>query len=617
MDLTKSDIQKLEAEYLRAKIEYYEGNSIMSDLEFDALEQHLINLGSKVHEQVGAKRKDFDFPHPTKMLSLAKLQTEEGNYMKDEFWTWFSKRGALVGKLVALYASPKFDGSAINIIYRDGVLENILTRGDGLAGKNLTKRLTPYVPEKIHLNGIVEIRCEVVIDTRIFEKKYSQEFANARNFVAGVLGKDDYSEEKVGDLTLIPLHYIQDGIHLHQTIFEDYPQFAKHQYNILFDPTAYEEMIEDFEKMRKKMNYQLDGVVISYPETVREELGQNDHDPEWAIAIKFVPEGAVTGVNGIEWNIGKRGQFTPVVLLDPVQLAGTTVKRASGYNAGFIRDNGISAGAIVAVEKAGDIIPEIVKVISESSKYFELPGKCPECETILDFDGIHLKCLNEKCPGRIAKILAHGSGVLDLKGIGSERLKPFAKDFKNICEVWGFTLENGGDVLGKYGLEPGSRLNEIFVQAFKNVKSIPYEKVIQCLGMENVGRKISQQLAREHAGLDFSYASLEHALVDKVHTPVVEHHIVKTIIQLEALGVTVDRPEAPKDDAFGVVMTGSPKGFGFKTKKEFLEKYPNLFECSMSDATCKYLITDDLNSTSGKMKAANKKGIEIKTYGDF
>ncbi len=98
MDLTKSDIQKLEAEYLRAKIEYYEGNSIMSDLEFDALEQHLINLGSKVHEQVGAKRKDFDFPHPTKMLSLAKLQTEEGNYMKDEFWTWFSKRGALVGK---------------------------------------------------------------------------------------------------------------------------------------------------------------------------------------------------------------------------------------------------------------------------------------------------------------------------------------------------------------------------------------------------------------------------------------------------------------------------------------------------------------------------------------
>ena len=152
---------------------------------------------------------------------------------------------------------------------------------------------------------------------------------------------------------------------------------------------------------------------------------------------------------------------------------------------------------------------------------------------------------------------------------------------------------------------PGTRLNEIFIDAFMNIKSIPYEKVVQLLGYENVGRKITQQLAKEHAGQEFSYASLERALVDKMRDPVMESYIKSHIGILESLGVTVDRPEAPKDDAFGVVMTGSPKAFGFKTKKEFLEKYPNLFECSMSDATCKYLITDDLNSTSGKMKAAN------------
>jgi NAD-dependent DNA ligase len=256
-------------------------------------------------------------------------------------------------------------------------------------------------------------------------------------------------------------------------------------------------------------------------------------------------------------------------------------------------------------------------VIITSNKDVVLPSECPECKTETTFDGIHLMCPNEKCPGKIAKIIATGSGVLDLKGIGSERLKPFAKDFINIFQIWVFVLRMGGDDLGKYGLEPGTRLNEIFVNAFKNIKSIPYEKIIRILGYENVGRKISQQLAREHAGLDFSYASLERALVDRVHTEEVESYIKDAVSVLETFGVIVDRPVAPKTDTLGVVMTGSPKVFGFKTKKEFLIKYPNLVECSMTDAICKYLITDDLSSTSSKMKAANKKGIEIKTYGDF
>jgi len=246
-----------------------------------------------------------------------------------------------------------------------------------------------------------------------------------------------------------------------------------------------------------------------------------------------------------------------------------------------------------------------------------LPTECPECGTKLTFDEIHLMCPNQYCPGKIAKILATGSGILDLKGIGSERLKPFASKFLNIHGIWVYVLRGGGDSLGEFGLEPGTRLNEIFVQAFKNIKSIPYEKVIQILGYENVGRKISKQLALEHARLDFSYASLEKALVAKMHTSDVETNIKLAVSTLEALGVTVDRPEAPKGDVCGVVMTGSPKAFGFDTKKEFLTKYPNLVESSMSDANCKYLITDDLSSTSGKMKQAAKKGIEIKTYGQF
>ena len=123
------NIQKLESQYLNAKIAYYDGNPIMTDVEFDTLEQILKEKGSKVHEQVGSKRKDFDFPHPTRMLSLAKIQTEKNDNKYDEFYKWFSKRAEIVGKMGMLQASPKFDGSAINIIYRNGKLENILTRG--------------------------------------------------------------------------------------------------------------------------------------------------------------------------------------------------------------------------------------------------------------------------------------------------------------------------------------------------------------------------------------------------------------------------------------------------------------------------------------------------------
>ena len=249
-----------------------------------------------------------------------------------------------------------------------------------------------------------------------------------------------------------------------------------------------------------------------------------------------------------------------------------------------------------------------------------LPNECPDCGTSLKYEEPHLMCKNEKCPGRISKKLATGSALLDLKGVGSERLKPFAKDFENMYELMKWVLLFGETKeIENYGIKHGERLHEIFVNAFKNIKSLPYEKVIQLLGYENVGRKISKQLAREHAGLDFSYYSLEKALVEKMHTPDVRAYINSAVDGMEALGVVIDRPEAPKtnDDSFGIVMTGSPKGFGFKTKAEFLAKFPNLFECSMSDAECKYLVTDNLNSTSGKMKAANKKGIEIKTYGDF
>jgi len=605
----------------------------MSDAAFDVLEKELKVAGSKVVEQVGSKRKDFDFPHPNPMLSLAKIQTEstEGvtNYQEDQFQKWFKKVDGIIFKkfgvhIEYLYRSPKFDGNGINIIYSYGVLQSVLTRGDGKFGKDITDRFKKHLPEAIDFStGLLEIRCECVINQPLFDKKYlgkkeDGKYANARNFVAGVLGKDDYSLEKVGDLTIIPVALINDGKQVTLELVPEGINGLTHQERL--NPKDYVKCIKEMETLRETFEIPLDGVVLSVPYDFRGTLGENEHDPEWAIAIKFVPDEVVTKVVGLEWNISKTGEFTPVVLLNPVELAGTIVKRASGYNAGYIVTNHIGPNAIVSIAKAGDIIPEIQSISVESDETFLRPHICPHCNSYLDFDGIHLTCPNDLCQGKIAKKLATACTSLDLKNVGGKTIEPFAADFNNMCEVMIWVLMFGDSKeIEQYDIKYQSRSHEIFLNAFKNIKSLTYEQVIISLGFDNVGRKLSLQIAREHCGLVPDYSGLERALVTMLHERDVEDQIKNAVTVLERLGITIDKPkeEMVTKDTVYVCMTGSPKIFGFPTKAEFITKFPNLVDVEISDKRCQFLITDSYSSTSSKMKTAEKKGITIKTYGDY
>ena len=629
------NIQNLETQYLKAKVAYYEGNPLMSDTAFDAIEKELKAVGSKVINQVGSKRKDFDFPHPNPMLSLAKIQTESvdgvTNYQVETFQKWFNKINNLVFKSTGnhinnLFSSPKFDGNGINIIYVNGTLQSILTRGDGKFGKDITDRFQKYLPTQLDARDsipLMEIRCECVINQLVFDKKYFGKredglYANARNFVAGVLGKDDYSLEKVADLTLIPVALLINGT---QT---DLDMLPKKLFSETFQKKLYlkdyVDCIKSMEVLRQTFEIPLDGVVISAPYEYRDLLGENEHDPEWSIAIKFVSDEVVTRVMGIEWNISKTGELNPVVLLNPVELAGSIVKRASGYNAGYVVNNKIGADTFVSVAKAGDIIPEIQLITVESLVAFDLPTVCPHCESTLEFDGIHLICPNADCQGKIAKKLASASTSLDLKNVGGKTLEPFAKEFKNMYELMHWVLVYGNSTrIETFGIKYGSRSHEIFVNAFKNIKSLTYEQVIIMLGYDNVGKKLSIQIAREHCGLTPDYSGLERALVTMLHDKYVEAYIKTAVTTLESLGITIDKPKLQimNTNTVYACLTGSPKEFGYKTKEEFMSKFSTILEVSITDKNCQYLITDSYDSTSSKMKTAEKKGITIKTYGDF
>lgn len=627
------DIKLLETKYLKAKVAYYDGTPIMSDVAFDSLEEELRKAGSKVIEQVGSKRRDFNFPHPTPMKSLAKIQTERTskgtNYQIKVFSDWFSARTLKtrdMGSVAHIHYAPKFDGSAINIVYRDGLFESVLTRGDGKLGKDVSDRFVSYLPSRISVEGVVEIRCEAVMNKSVFKAKYADKFANARNIVAGIIGSDEFDEDKMGDITLIPVHYLINGVYQNISnvlaITNDYFIFSRITHSGIIPPTRFVDVIKYWEETRDQFDFQLDGVVFSFPSNFRAKLGENDHDPEWAIAIKFVPDEVVTTVTGVEWNLGKSGEFTPVVQLEPVQLAGTTVKRASGYNAGYIQKNGIGVGAKVTIAKAGDIIPEIQSVVFETPETFVLPCQCPECGSKLKLDGIHLICPNENCIGKVARKLASAAVMLDLKGIAGKTLEPFAEDYKNMYELF-VTALNGTYrkefQIEKYGIKFNSRTHEIFQNAFLNIKSLSYAQVILMMGYDRVGMKLAEQVAKQYCGLEPDYKGHEKALVDKFQTTYMVSYIKSAVDVLESLGVHVDKPVSTEDskETVYICMTGSPKSFGYKTKLKFISQFDNVEEVSLTDSRCNYLVTDDMNSTSSKMQAAKRKRIQILTYNDF
>jgi DNA ligase (NAD+) len=623
---------ELENKYLLAKVEYYKGTPIMSDAEFDALEAKLKESGSKVTNQVGAKNKDFDFTLPNPMLSLSKLQTEANedgsvNYMTSDFIKWYNKRSAIVGDSL-LESSPKFDGNAIDTIYIGGKLTNSVTRGDGKFGKDVSKNVEMHFPKILNLNGIkltetdvVEIRSEVVIESDFFNKKYGNDYSNPRNYVSGVLGADVPDETKCKELTIMPLHLLLNGEHIDINNLNNHNELISNVYIKIFKVDEYESLIDWYIELRKKFHIQLDGVVISFPVDFRSTLGENSHDPEWAISIKFVPDIATTTVNDLELFIGKTGEFTPVIQLDPVHLMGTVVRRASGYNFGYIFNNKIGKGATVSVSKSGDIIPEIQSVIIPSDEMFEIPTRCPHCNSELTFDGIHLMCNNTKCVGRIAKQLSSNAKFIDIKGVGPKTLENFATDFSDLIElvVWTRTKGNSSDI-EKYGIAHNSRSHEIFLNAFNNIKTLTFGQVIVLMSYNNVGLKLADQIANMYNGTNADFTGHDRSIVEMFKNEDVKSKVISKVKNLIDVGIDIEIPiqkEITEDTLF-VCMTGSPKTFGFATKKDFADVIGDrLNEVSITSKECQYLITDKLDSESSKMKNAKKRGIEIITYGDF
>lgn len=618
-----NDKEKL---YLKAKETYYQGNPIMSDAEFDRLEDELKLLGSKVVNIVGQiVDRNTKFAHKTPMLSLSKYQTDKlsGLPPTDSATAWMKSR--IVNKQEHFGFGCKYDGNAANAIYVNGKIDKVLSRGNGTLGRDITSKIIGQLPATVPVtNGTVEIRAEVVIPKDIFAKKYS-EFKNERNFVAGVLNKDNNDPDVLNDIVFMA-HEIKhtEG---KSSEYIDVKKLADWGFNKKYPLVQFYYHYTEFEKAFYKMKeyretkspFLLDGIVIKVAEKYRNEFGENSHDPNWAIAIKFAPKDVSTPNETIQWNFGKTGELIPVGIFEPVNLDGTMVKRASLYNYGFVIKNKVYPGAICTLVKAGDIIPQVVAVTTPGDiTKFNVPTHCPHCGSKLVVEDVHLMCKNVDCDGIKKSMFHQAIGMLDLFGIGGSMVEDiYNSGFTNPIDILNPLIFNKTSLIAKGIITDGKKIDNLFEEIGK-ISEISLQKIILMLGYQGMGTTTSAQVAKMVAGIPYDFSGLQKSIVEGF-----EPGKPKRVKLDEAIGslmqyVNITMP-VDLSSKIGIELTGSPKNSGYSTKDEIIDiaKDHGFIHVKISDA--KILITDDLSSNTGKMNHKKVKSgeIEVLTYEQF
>lgn len=635
-----SKIKELEELYLRAKNAYYNEQPIMDDSAFDELEKQLVELQSNVVNVVGSWDRKAKYQHPTPMQSLEKIQCDKvtGEAPIEDFIKWLeNRRETISNACVTLRAEQKLDGNAVNLVYENGKILHALSRGDGKLGRDyLGKFDMTQIPTTIPITDkVVEIRCEAVIDKQIFAEKYSQQFKNERNYVAGILNSDDATEEQIKEIELVPVDIrcsanneieYQDITIIRDWGFKNYNEI--NHSNIVFcgkinDAKAFEYAFEKYDEYKRYISrFRIDGMVLKFGAEYREKIGEVEHHPKWAIAIKFKPDNCSTEVIGFEMEMGKTGNFTPVALLKPVDLDGSTVSRASAYNYDFIQKNNLNIGSIVSLVKSGDIIPQIISVDVPSDKGYVDFGVCPYCGSELEIiNGKHIHCPNEGCRGKLLQKYLDAVSVLKIYGAGEAFYTQIFDKFSN--NPFELFAPNAEDFIRCK--IPNGKILDNFIEELHKIKSLTIEQVVALFsydGMSNDGKTI-REIAKKLSGVSYSFANLEKKVVSGWEENEEKYNEVMEMVKYlqEVCDIKVIFVEKPSEETklIRLTLTGSPKAHGYKTKGEFkqylVSKGYVVEEVSIKECDC--LVTDDLNSNSSKMQNAHKLGKEIKTYSEF
>ena len=566
----ENKIKQLREELQQHNYNYYVLDSpTISDYEFDNKLKELQELeelnpqfydpNSPTLRVGGQVTKNFEtVVHRFRMYSL------DNSYSKEDLLDWEKRIKKLVDGDVKYTCELKYDGASINLTYENGELVRAVTRGDGVQGDDVTTNIKTIRSVPLKLKGdypaSFDIRGEIILPYEGFAKMNQERiemgeepYANPRNTASGSLKLQDSAEVAKRPLDCLLYNLVGNQLGV-DTQFESLEKARKWGFKVPPEPKLAKtidevlEFIEYWDKHRSELPYETDGVVIKVNSLYQqEELGYTAKAPRWAMAYKFKAEQASTVLNEITYQVGRTGAITPVANLEPVQLAGTTVKRASLHNADQIEKLDIRVGDNVFVEKGGEIIPKIVGVDftkrakdSEPTVYIH---SCPECNTQLvrkEGEAQHYCPNHNGCPPQIIGRIQHyiSRKAMDIEGLGGETVALLVNEglIKNYADLY---------ELKKEQIIPLERMAdksaENLINGIEKSKEIPFERVLFGLGIRYVGETVAKKLAKHYKTIDALMNSTEEELinVDEIGLKIAQS--VKEFFNLEENHITIDR----------------------------------------------------------------------------
>ena len=578
--------------------------------------------------------------HAVPMLSM------DNTYNADELRA-FDERVAkqLASKDYDYVIELKIDGLAISLRYEEGVLVTAATRGNGEMGDDVTANVRTIRAVPLVLMGgnkipaVLELRGEVYMPTssfaelnRLRAEAGEPPFANPRNAAAGSLKLLDARITAARNLSFFAYATGQVSEPLAANHYNSLRRFK--ELGLPVNPNIKKagdineaiEICDGWSEKRSDLDYQIDGMVIKINSfEQRDILGATGRAPRWCISYKFAAEQAETVVESIDVQVGKTGILTPVANLEPVPLAGTTVKRASLHNFDELKRLGVGQGDTVIIEKAGEIIPQVIEVKSKASEnvpVFEIPKTCPICNSaaVKDEDGVYIRCINRDCPGQLKERLKYfaGRGQMDIEHLGPALIDQLIENglVENFADLYKLTQTQLAELE-----RMAEKSAENVINAIKESKTRPLWRLIAALGIRHIGGRSAQILAEHFGSLSALMTAGQEVLAEidqigptmakSIHEYFNDPENQSVIEKLLETGVKPEQPKTRRSDKLAgktIVVTGTLENFSRQQAEQAIKQAGGKSSGSVSKKTDFVLAGENPGS---KLDKARKLGVEV------
>ena len=654
---------KKRAEELRPLLQYYtqkyfDDAQVVSDYEYDMLMRELKQIEAEYPDlitkdsptqKVGSSIKK-GFNKITHEVPLQSLQDVFTFAEVEDFDKRIRKIAEENGTELEYVVETKIDGLSAALEYRNGKFVVGATRGDGLVGEDVTKNLATIktIPKQLKEDINITVRGEVFISKKNFEKlnenrlmEEEELFANARNAAAGSLRQLDskITAKRPLDIYIFNVQKSEDipfKTHYESLLYMEKLGFNVNPVKILCKNIT--EVLEAIKKIgndREKLDFGIDGAVVKVNDlALREKIGTTYKTPKWAVAYKYPPEKKQTLLKDITFQVGRTGAITPMAILEPVVVAGSKISKTTLHNEDYIRERDIKIGDTVVIQKAGDVIPEVVEVVKKKrtgeEKDFAMPEFCPVCgaPAIREEGEAVLYCMGVECPAKLYRSIIHfaSKDAMDIEGLGDALISEFIDRgyINNIADIYNLTYEQIASLK-----KNGKKFAQNLMDAIEESKHRDLYRLINSLGIRHVGVKLAKSLTKNYKTMDkLMRASVETLRMKDDIGAITAKSIYKffrqeqtkdLISRLKKAGVNMSVIETEENsdlrfEGKTFVLTGTLENYSRGDASEIIEKFGGKTSTSVSKKTNYVLAGEDAGS---KLTKARELGVQIITEQEF